>query len=171
MAVIFLLLPLLSLCDNIISFGSTGDFYKHLTANIHADENTIMQHNIAIRRRRGTSVTALLLKGNEAVKKILKGAVQLPSDDRSTLMFQKTGNLKTALNDFKSTKPVPVSDGHTRFPFGPKIYYMNDRVYGQAGDRILRLDKHSRVTGKPTMTIMQKIDSSHYRVYKVIYTQ
>lgn len=135
------------------------------------DGDYMKQHGSAIRHKRGTVATELVVKGRNAVRIILNGAKRLPSDDHSTKFFEKTGNLKSALSDFRATNPVTVSDGHKTFPFGPKIYYMNDRVYGQAGDRILRLDKYDEDVGNPVMTIIQKIDSSHYRVYKVVYTQ
>ena len=155
----------------VIGCNGLADFQRYKNASIGATEDYLIQPNTAIRQRRGTSATALVMQGSKAVRVILKGAKQVPSDNHSFKMFQKPGNLQTALRDFKATKPVPVSGGHDTFPFGPKINYMDDRVYGQAGDRILRLEKYDESTGRPIMTIMQKIDSSHYKVYKLEYTQ
>ena len=145
-----------------------SDFHK--TANINHVGDYMTQYLTAVRHQRGaTSATALFVKGNNALQLILRGAKNIPSRDSSTMMFQKAGNLESALKDFKATKPVPVSDGHRSFPFGPKINYMDERVYGQAGDRILKLEKYDKDTRKPVLTIMSKTESSHS--YKVVYTQ
>ena len=159
----------LALVGTVGSYG-LSDFPKTASFNVVGDYT--IEHDTAIRHQRSTSVAALIVKGNEAVRIILQGARQLPSDKHTVMMFQKPGNLNSALSDFKATKPMPVSYGHKTFPFGPKIYYFNDRIYGQAGDRILRLDKYDPNVGKPVMTIIQKNDSSQYlKVYQVVYTQ
>ena len=81
------------------------DYDEGRSANIAFDGLYLSRINSAIRDRRGTTgLTALVMKGTEAVKIILRGAKQVPSDDKSTRIFEKAGNFKLALADFKATK-------------------------------------------------------------------
>ena len=125
----------LALVGTVGSYG-LSDFPKTASFNVVGDYT--IEHDTAIRHQRSTSVAALIVKGNEAVRIILQGARQLPSDKHTVMMFQKPGNLNSALSDFKRTKPMPVSYGHKTFHLDRRFTtlmtgFMGKRAIGSFG--------------------------------------
>ena len=91
--------------------------------------NGVNDRETESRKKRGRGDLLIMKEGADAVKRLLSGAKQIRSREKNVRVFQKAGDFKTAVHEFKSLRPAIVREAS--YPFGHKA------LYGKVGDRFI----------------------------------
>ena len=125
------------------------------------DVNQLLVYGNDVNGRRWKRGSFSLI-GEYAVKKLISGAKRIPTKERNVRVFQKAGDFKTAMEEFKSLRPTDLKE--ISYPFGYKV------LYGNVGDRFIQLANNG-IGGKATLSILkQEKDLVSTTADRIIYT-
>ena len=124
--------------------------------------NVVSDGETESRKKRGRMDLLMMKEGADAVTKLISGAKRIRSREKHVQVFQKAGDFKTAVQEFKSLRPSSLKEAS--YPFGHKV------LYGTVGDRFIQVVNYGK-GGKPTMTVLkQREDGVSSTAVRIKYT-
>lgn len=107
-------------------------------------------------------IDSRMIRGIVALKKLLRDAKYIPSKAKNIRVYQKAGDFRTALEEFRSMKPVDIGEVSS-----PSEYRV---VYGNVEDRLVLVAKNGE-GGQATLTILKRAQNPiGFKEDKIIYT-